>query len=134
MKIIPRLPAFEKKIRMAEKIQHSDCPVTLCMSMIGGKWKPILIYLIRKGANRFGILHRGIEGITKQMLTKQLRELEADGILSRKIFPEIPPRVEYSFTPFGESLFPVIDAMSAWGLDRMQELSGATDNAEESAA
>lgn len=104
---------------MAEKVKNSDCPVTFCMSKIGGKWKPIIIFLIRKGANRFGILQRGIDGITKQMLTKQLRELEADGILHRAIFPEIPPRVEYSFTAFGESLFPVIDAMSDWGLANM---------------
>ena len=104
---------------MAEKVEHSDCPVTFCMKMIGGKWKPIIIHLIRKGGNRFGIMHRGIEGITKQMLTKQLREMEADGILKRKIYAEIPPRVEYSFTPFGESLLTVIDAMSEWGLANM---------------
>ncbi|MEM6841795.1 MAG: winged helix-turn-helix transcriptional regulator [Bacteroidota bacterium] len=92
------------------------------MGKIGGKWKPIIIHLIRKGANRFGILERGIVGITKQMLTKQLREMEQDGILSRKIYPEIPPRVEYSFTPYGESLFPVIDAMSQWGLSKMKNI------------
>lgn len=76
-------------------------------------WKPIIIFLIRKGANRFGMLERGIEGINKQMLTKQLREMEVDGILERKICPKIPPRVEYFFTAYGESLFPVSDAMSA---------------------
>ncbi|MEM9831600.1 MAG: helix-turn-helix domain-containing protein [Bacteroidota bacterium] len=103
-------------------VEHSDCPVTFCMGKIGGKWKPIIIHLIRKGANRFGILERGIVGITKQMLTKQLREMEQDGILSRKIYPEIPPRVEYSFTPYGESLFPVIDAMSQWGLSKMKNI------------
>ena len=108
----------EKKSR---KFQNSECPVTFCMSRIGGKWKPIIIYLIRKGANRFGILQKGIDGITKQMLTKQLRELEADGILTRTIFPEIPPRVEYAFTPYGQSLFPVIDAMSDWGLQYMAD-------------
>jgi len=101
------------------KVENSDCPVTFTMSKIGGKWKPIIIYLMRKGANRFGVLERGIEGITKQMLTKQLREMEADGILERKIYPEIPPRVEYFFTPYGKSLFPVIDAMSVWGLQNM---------------
>lgn len=102
-----------------KKIQNSDCPVTFCMSKIGGKWKPILIFLIRKGANRFGVLEKGIDGITKQMLTKQLRELEADGILVRKVYPVIPPKVEYSFTPYGESLFPIIDAMSEWGLKQL---------------
>ena len=107
--------------KTSEKVEHHECPVTFCMSKIGGKWKPIIIYLIRKGANRFGILERGIQGITKQMLTKQLREMEADGILERKIYPEIPPRVEYFFTSFGESLFPVIDAMNQWGLARMDK-------------
>jgi len=99
----------------------NQCPVTFCMSMIGGKWKPIILFLISKGANRFGIMERGIEGITKQMLTKQLRELENDGVLERTIFAEIPPRVEYAFTPYGKSLFPVIDAMSAWGLTQMED-------------
>lgn len=107
-----------------EKVQHEECPVSFCMSKIGGKWKPILIYLIRKGANRFGILQRGIDGITKQMLSKQLREMEEDGILERKIYAEIPPRVEYFFTEFGESLFPVVDAMSEWGL---RHLDGECD-------
>ena len=93
----------------------NNCPVTYTMRMIGGKWKPIIIYLISKGANRFGILHRGINGISKQMLTKQLRELEHDGILTRKIFAEIPPRVEYSISDKGHSLFPIIDAMRIWG-------------------
>lgn len=92
-----------------------DCPVTYCMSMVGGKWKPIIIYLISKGANRFGVLHRAIEGISKQMLTKQLRELEKDGLLHREIFAEIPPRVEYTISEKGKSLFPIIDAMQKWG-------------------
>ena len=95
------------------------CPVTYTMRKIGGKWKPIIIYLITKGANRFGVLQRGIEGISKQMLTKQLRELEADGILHRKIYAEIPPRVEYSLTELGETLLPVIASMKTWGEGQM---------------
>lgn len=97
-----------------------ECPVTYCMSMIGGKWKPIILYLISKGANRFGILQRGIDGISKQMLTKQLREMEGDGILKRTIFAEIPPRVEYSVTERGKSLYPIIDAMRSWGESNMK--------------
>ena len=98
-----------------KSIEVFECPVTYTMSMIGGKWKPIILYLISKGANRFGILQRGIDGISKQMLTKQLREMEDDGILDRKIFAEIPPRVEYSISEKGKSLFPIIDAMRSWG-------------------
>lgn len=92
-----------------------DCPVTFTMRKIGGKWKPIILYLISKGGNRFGLLQRGIEGISKHMLTKQLRELEADGILSRKIYAEIPPRVEYSITELGDSIMPIIGSMREWG-------------------
>lgn len=97
-------------------VEPDTCPVTYCMSKIGGKWKPIILFLISKGANRFGTLHRGIEGISKQMLTQQLRSLEADGILSREIFAEIPPRVEYSITEYGWSLFPIIESMRDWGI------------------
>lgn len=101
-------------------VDKNECPVTFCMSVIGGKWKPIILYLVSKGANRFGILNRGIHDISKQMLTKQLRELENDGILSRKIYAEIPPRVEYSVTKKGESLYPVIDKMRIWGEGNMK--------------
>jgi DNA-binding HxlR family transcriptional regulator len=101
-------------------IDPINCPVTYCLKHIGGKWKPIIIYLIRKDCNRFGAMHRAISGISKQMLTTQLRELEADGILDRRIYAEIPPRVEYSITEYGESLLPVIDAMKAWGENQME--------------
>ncbi len=96
-----------------------NCPVTYCMSKIGGKWKPILLFMINNDINRFGILQRSITGISKQMLTKQLRELEADGILERKIYAEIPPRVEYFITDLGDSLMPVIVSMKEWGLANM---------------
>lgn len=99
----------------------NQCPVTFTMSRIGGKWKPIILFLIDKGANRFGILQRGIDGISKQMLTKQLRELEADGILKRTIYAEIPPRVEYFVTDLGKSLFPIINQMRIWGEKQLQE-------------
>lgn len=106
-----------KKSEGTEKksVEVDQCPVTYCMSKIGGKWKPIILFLISKGANRFGLLMKGIEGISKQMLTRQLRELEADGFLDRQIFAEIPPRVEYTVTDLGESLFPIITAMKVWG-------------------
>ena len=110
---------MDKEIQETGVTQKSSnldsCPVTFCMSVIGGKWKPIILFLISKGVNRFGIMQRGIAGISKQMLTKQLRELEGDGILKRVIYPEIPPRVEYFITDKGKSLFPVIESMSAWG-------------------
>ena len=102
-----------------QSVAIHECPVTFTMSKIGGKWKPIILFLITKGANRFGVMQRGIEGISKQMLTKQLRELESDGILERKIYAEIPPRVEYFMTDLGRSLLPIIGSMREWGEARM---------------
>lgn len=103
------------KVEAKKSVAVQECPVTYCMSKIGGKWKPIILFLISKGANRFGIMQRGIEGISKQMLTKQLRELEQDEILERKIYAEIPPRVEYFITEKGSTLFPIIESMREWG-------------------
>ncbi len=94
---------------------EKECPVSRCMRIIGGKWKIIILYALRNGTNRFGTLQKSIEDISKQMLTTQLRELEKDGIISREIFPEIPPRVEYTITPLGKTLFPIIEAMDKWG-------------------
>lgn len=91
------------------------CPVTYCVQLIGGKWKPIILFQLTKRVHRFGELRRAIEGISKQMLTKQLRELEADGIIHREVFPEVPPRVEYTLTRKGEGLLTVIQAMKEWG-------------------
>ena len=106
-----------------KKVAPSICPVSYCMSKIGGKWKPVIIYLIRNGGNRFGVMQKGIDGISKQMLTTQLRELERDGILERTIFPEIPPRVEYKVTEFGKSLLPIIDSMKKWGLSHIKDIN-----------
>lgn len=80
-----------------------------------------MIHLLRKECNRFSMLQRAIPVISKQMLTQQLREMEEDGIIERKIFAEIPPRVEYYITEYGQSLFPVIDAMSNWGLKGIKQ-------------
>ena len=105
-------------LNKADKISNpatNTCPVTYCMGIIGGKWKPILLYLLSMKVSRFGIMLRGIEGISKQMLTKQLRELEADGVVHRKVYPVVPPRVEYSLTDKGKSLLPIISEMRKWG-------------------
>lgn len=102
-------------MRKNKEFNPNNCPVTHCLNKVGGKWKPIILYLIRKECNRFGLLQRAIPAISKQMLTQQLRELEDDGIIVRTIFPEIPPRVEYAISDYGHSLFPIIEAMSQWG-------------------
>ncbi|NBP67128.1 MAG: transcriptional regulator [Cytophagia bacterium] len=95
---------------------ENSCPVTATMKVLGGKWKPILINAIYLTAPaRFGELKRSVKGITQSMLTQQLRELEDDGLISRKIYAEIPPRVEYTLTEFGLTLSPVMLALAKWG-------------------
>ena len=93
----------------------SQCPVTTTLSVIGGKWKPIILFTIRNEKKRFGEIKKLIPGITQKMLTQQLRELEQDGIILRKVYPVVPPKVVYSMTEYGLSLSPVLNAMAAWG-------------------
>jgi len=95
---------------------EKSCPVTATMQVLGGKWKSILINAIYlTSPARFGELRRSVKGITQSMLTQQLRELEDDGIISRKIYAEIPPRVEYTLTEFGLTLSPIMLSMAKWG-------------------
>ena len=108
-------------MRKNKGFNPNNCPVTHCLNLIGGKCKPVVIHLIRKDCNRFSMLQRAIPDISKQMLTQQLREMEEDGPIERKIFAEIPPRVEYYLSDSGKTLFPVIDAMSEWGLNDMKQ-------------
>lgn len=92
------------------------CPVELSLQVVGGKWKPIILYhLAREGTRRFNELGRAMPNITRKMLTQQLRELEADGLVRREVFPQVPPKVEYSLTELGASVMPVLDALCAWG-------------------
>jgi DNA-binding HxlR family transcriptional regulator len=107
-----------------EKINYADiahCPVTTTIEIIGGKWKILVLYLISNDINRFGKMSMMLKGISKQMLTSQLRELEENGIIERKIYAEIPPRVEYFLTPTGKSLLPIILMMKDWGLQYTKE-------------
>lgn len=95
---------------------EKSCPVTATMQVLGGKWKAILINAIyHTSPARFGELKRSVKGITQSMLTQQLRELEDDGLISRKIYAEIPPRVEYTLTEFGLTLSPIMQSMAKWG-------------------
>lgn len=82
---------------------------------MGGKWKPLILFLISSKTMRFSEIQRGIDGITQKMLTQQLRELEADRLITRKVYPQVPPKVEYAITKQGISLIPVLRSMSEWG-------------------
>ena len=92
-----------------------ECSVKLTADIIGGKWKPLILFYLERGTLRFSELQRLIPGLTKKMLTQHLRELEHDGIIHRKVYAIVPPRVEYSLTKHGESLKPILKLMSAWG-------------------
>jgi DNA-binding HxlR family transcriptional regulator len=91
------------------------CPVKLTADIIGGKWKPLILFYLEGKTRRFGELQKLIPGMTKKMLTQHLRELERDEIVHRKVYAEVPPKVEYSLTRHGESLKPILKLMSAWG-------------------
>lgn len=92
------------------------CPVEATLSLIGGKWKGVILYhLFEEGVMRFNEMRRRLPSVTQRMLTSQLRELEADGLIMRKIYPEIPPKVEYRLSERGRTLEPVIRALKHWG-------------------
>ena len=91
------------------------CPVKLTTDVIGGKWKPLILFYLEDGSKRFGELRKLIPGMTKKMLTQHLRDLERDEIIRRKVYAVVPPKVEYSLTKHGESLKPILKLMSAWG-------------------
>ncbi|RAP74210.1 winged helix-turn-helix transcriptional regulator [Paenibacillus montanisoli] len=102
-----------------------NCEKELTLSIIGGKWKMIIMwYLGKGGTKRFSQLKALLPDITQRMLTTQLRELEEDGIVNRKVYPVVPPKVEYSLTARGESLIPILDLMYQWGKDYLEEFDG----------
>ena len=95
---------------------HPDrCPVELTVSVMGGKWKPTILYNLVDGPKRFNELRRLLPDVTQRMLTLQLRGLEGDGVVARTDYGEVPPRVEYALTEYGWTLGPIIEAMVAWG-------------------
>jgi DNA-binding HxlR family transcriptional regulator len=92
-----------------------SCPVETTLAIIGGLWKVLILRELLGGTKRFNELRRALSGVTHRTLTQQLRELEAHRILRRKVYRQVPPKVEYSLTPLGESLKPVLEAMHQWG-------------------
>lgn len=100
-----------------KQLEEANCPVTKTVRIIGGKWKPPILSRLVEGVKRFGELQRLVPNITKKMLTQQLKEMEQDGIIERKVYHQVPPKVEYSLSEYGESLKPVLKAMEAWGVE-----------------
>ena len=100
-------------------LQHSNCKAELALKVIQGRWKLLILRELLDGVRRFSDLQRALgevhQGVSQKVLTSQLRELEADGVLERTVFPEVPPRVEYALTGLGRDLVPVLEGLHAWG-------------------
>jgi DNA-binding HxlR family transcriptional regulator len=104
------------------KVRAYHCGLEAALDVIGGKWKPLILWHLQTERRRFGELKRLVQGISEKVLIQQLRELESDGIIHRKAYPEIPPRVEYSLTPFGVSLKEALTPLCRWGSKHMQRI------------
>lgn len=107
---------------MKKKDELPDCPVATTVSLIGSKWKLLIIRNLLNRPWRFNELQKDLEGISQKVLTDSLRSMEADGIITRTVFPEVPPRVEYALSSLGESLRPIINSMAEWGTDYKKNL------------
>ena len=107
-----------------EQRQEIQCRVELVLDVIGGKWKGAALFQLMDGTKRFGELRRELPRVTQRMLTLQLRELEAEGLIHRQVYAEVPPRVEYSLTDFGRTLEPLILMMGSWGETHRERIIG----------
>ena len=101
---------------MKTKSELPECPVATAVSLIGGKWKLLILRNLKARPWRFNELRKSLEGISQKVLTDSLRSMEKDGIITRTVYPEVPPRVEYALSELGESMRPIIQAMEQWGL------------------
>ncbi len=97
------------------KGREFNSPIELSLNIIGGKWKMPILWLLKDDSKRYGELRKSLPKVTHKMLTQQLRELESDEIISRKVYPEVPPKVEYNLTLLGKSVIPVIELLNDWG-------------------
>lgn len=103
------------------------CPLELSIDLIGGKWKTIIIWQLREKTLRFSQLKRRLPGITQKMLTQQLRDLENDGLISREVYPQVPPKVEYSLTDYGRTVLPILKSLFKWGINYSSEFDVEVD-------
>lgn len=111
------------------RFSHFDCQpgcaVEATLGLIEGKWKGVVLHLLLRGTHRFGEIRRLVPGVTQRVLTNQLRELEADGLIVRRVFPQVPPKVEYSLSLLGCSLEPVLRSLRGWGEANMDRFGQA---------
>ena len=107
---------------MMTKEEMPDCPVATTVQLIGSKWKLLILRNLFLRAWRFNELRKDLEGVSQKVLTDSLRALEEDGIITRTVHAEVPPRVEYALSPLGESMKPILDAMEAWGREYQKRM------------
>lgn len=100
---------------MKKQVEYEKCPVEIALDVIDGKWKVLVLWYLRGGKKRFNELQKLIPGVTQKMLIQKLRALEADGVVHREVYPVVPPKVEYSLTPYGETLKPILKQLYLWG-------------------
>lgn len=103
------------------KKYDENCSVQIILKLLGGKWKTLIVFKLLPGTKRFNELKREIPNVTQRMLTNQLRELESDGIVNRKVYAEVPPKVEYSLTQYGHGLKPILEELQRWGAHYLEQ-------------
>lgn len=114
-----------KACTLAPNVLSAQCPTRQALDLIADKWTTLLIYLLSKGKQRYGDLHRQVGGISQKMLTQTLRKLERDGLVTRHVYPEVPPRTEYELTRLGHTLIGPLGALCEWAGSHLSELEQA---------
>lgn len=113
---------MDKNIEKIDTLTSSECGIEFTLSVMGGKWKPLILwFLAKKGTKRYGEIRKFIPSVTNKMLSQQLKELASDGLIKRKDYKVIPPKVEYSITEKGKTLGPMLDFMCSWGYEHRSD-------------
>lgn len=116
-----------KPRKQPRQATHAFCAIHIAQHLIGGKWTLIVVWHLRSGRLRFGEIERAIGDVSQKALTDTLKHLEASGLITRTVFAEVPPRVEYALTPLGRTLLPIVEAIETWTARHQAELSSGTD-------
>ncbi|MEV0332547.1 helix-turn-helix domain-containing protein [Nocardia sp. NPDC050717] len=112
---------------MRQRERPYSCGIDAALDVVGGKWKALILWALSTGTQRFGDLKRLVPGVTEKMLIQQLRELEHDGIIHREVYPQVPPKVEYSLTELGVSLNAALSTLGRWGNQHMDHICAVKD-------
>jgi DNA-binding HxlR family transcriptional regulator len=113
------------RMKLEPNVLRSQCPTRKALDLIADKWTTLVIYLLADGTARYSELHRSIDGISQKMLTQTLRDLERNGLVHRKVYPEVPPRTEYTLTSLGQTLIQPLSSLCTWAEKHMSELEKA---------